>query len=306
MKQAGFVTLAGRPNAGKSTLLNRVLDTKLAIVTPKAQTTRQRLLGIYNSSPGQIVFVDTPGIHRAREGGLNAYMVNEAREAMADTSAIWYLVDPVSGLEHEVTVLDLLSKTHAPVFILINKTDLKTPRTTEGSLVKLETELAQAAAQRGIQVNSIRRISAEKGTGVPELLKDTWPLIPQHPDYFPQDPTEEQLSDRPARFFVAEYVREQLFMQLGEELPYACAVEIESFDEKAKPIRIEATIHVERDSQKGMVIGKGGQKIKAIGTGARAEIENFLGEKVFLGLKVKVLKDWSKDKEALKRMGYAV
>jgi GTP-binding protein Era len=144
-------------------------------------------------------------------------------------------------------------------------------------------------------------LSAEKGKGLKELLADTWKLIPEHPFFYPD---EEQMSDRPTRFFVAEKVREQLFRCLGDELPYSCAVEIEHFDEETEPPRIEAIIHVERDSQKGMVIGKGGQKIKEIGTNARKEVEEFLGQKVFLGLKVDVIKDWTKDAKAMKRMGY--
>jgi GTP-binding protein Era len=167
----------------------------------------------------------------------------------------------------------------------------------------LEAELRKAMEERGIRLHAVHRISALKGNRVAPLMKDTWQLVPAGPLYYPD---EDQLSDRPTRFFVAEKVREQLFRQLGDELPYSCAVEIERFDEKAKPLRIEAVIHVERDSQKGMVVGKGGAKIKSIGQHARRQIEQFLGQPIFLGLRVKVLKDWTRDAETLKRMGYTL
>jgi GTP-binding protein Era len=157
--------------------------------------------------------------------------------------------------------------------------------------------------KRGIAATKTFQISAEREKGLSGLLEESWKLTPEHPHYYPD---EEQISDRPMRFFVGEKVREQLFRCLGEELPYSCAVEIERFDESAKPPRIEAVIHVERESQKGMVIGKGGAKIKEIGTNARKEIEDFLGQTVFLGLRVDVIKDWTKDAKAMKRMGYVL
>lgn len=294
-RKAGFVAIVGRPNAGKSTLLNQVLETELSIVTPKAQTTRERVLGILTDARGQIVFVDTPGIHRAREGGLNAYMVQQAREALHGPSVTWYIVDPGSALEHERAVLDLLEAAKgAPVFLLMNKADrVRNP--------SLQQQLVEELARRKISVAEVRQISARDGNGVKELLTLTWPLVPEGPFYYED---EEQISDRPLRFFVAEKIREQLMLQLGEEVPYSCAVEIEKFDEKSVPPRIEAVIHVERESQKGIVIGKGAAKIKDIGTAARKQIEQFLGHPVFLGLRVKVLADWTRNEEALRRMGY--
>jgi GTP-binding protein Era len=300
--RAGFIAIAGRPNAGKSTLLNKVLGAKVSIVTPKAQTTRERVLGILTEGDGQIVFVDTPGIHRAKEGGINAYMMSEVREALADVSAVWYVVDPESHLKHEEPVLELLSKARVPVFLLLNKMDVRGADEYRAATDRLVGEVTDKARELGVEIAQVARISARHGAGVKELLEATWPLIPEAPFYY-EDP--DQLSDRPTRFFVAEKVREQLFLCLGEELPYACAVEIEKFDEASQPPRIEATIYVERDSQKGMVIGKGAAKIKEIGSGARKEIEKFLGGgQVFLGLKVKVLKDWSRDAETLRRLGY--
>jgi GTPase len=287
-KKAGFVAIVGRPNAGKSSLLNALLGVKVSIVTPKAQTTRERVLGIMTEAKGQIVFVDTPGIHKAREGGINEFMVNEAREALDAPSAVWYLVDPTSGVKHEGAVLDLIQDApSAPLMVLFTKFDLKGRIYSMGQLEAFEKELSEELERRGMKPALTLRVSSEKGRGLDELLAATWGFLPEHPLFYPD---EEQLSDRPARFFVAEKVREQLFRCLGDELPYSCAV--------------ETVIHVERDSQKGMVIGKGGAKIKEIGSNARREVEEFLGHGVFLGLKVNVLKDWTRDAQAMKRMGY--
>jgi GTP-binding protein Era len=299
--RAGFVAIAGRPNAGKSTLLNRVVGGEVSIVTPKAQTTRERVLGILTQNDGQIVFIDTPGIHRAREGGINHFMVEEAREALQDVSAVWYLVDPRSEVQHETVVLELLRKVKAPIFLVMNKGDMceRPPLSEQRS--GLRDRLMLSAREMGIEFKASHDVSARTGLGVEGLLSATWQLIPESPFYY-EDP--DQLSDRPVRYFVAEKVREQLLLRLGEEVPYSCAVEIESFDEQAKPPRIEAVIHVERDSQKGIVIGKGAQKIKEIGQAARERIEDFLGGRVHLGLRVKVLPEWSRDPHRLERLGY--
>jgi GTP-binding protein Era len=303
MSKAGYIAIIGRPNAGKSTLLNSVLGSRISIVTPKAQTTRDRVLGIFTEKQGQIVFVDTPGIHRAREGGLNFYMVHEAKEALDGPNLVWYLVDPSSGPEHEATVLDLLEKAKAPVVLILSKMDWAARRIPAERIQSLEESMIEAIKARGIPLKSFRRISGTEGQGIPELLSEAWDAMPEGPHFYP-DP--DQVSDRPTRFFVAEKIRERLFYLLGEEVPYSCAIEIEKFDENSKPPRIEAVIHVERDSQKGIVIGNGGKKIKEIGQSARQEIETFLGQKIFLGLKVKVLKDWSQNAEDLRRMGYTL
>jgi GTP-binding protein Era len=301
--KSGFVAIVGRPNAGKSTLLNAVLGSRVSIVTPKAQTTRERVLGILTEENGQIVFVDTPGIHKAKKGGINEYMVDEARHALESPTLVWYLVDPRSGLEHEKAVLELLEASRSPIFLLMTKSDLLKHEPQRAGASALAHAIESELKRRELPVMRTLTISAEKRFCVKELLSATWEQMPEGPMYYPD---EDQISDRPMRFFVAEKIREQLFLKLGDELPYSCAVQIESFDEAAKPPRIEATIHVERDSQKGMVIGKAGTKIKEIGSSARREVEDFLGEKVFLGLRVKVLKDWTRDAEALKRMGYHI
>jgi GTP-binding protein Era len=300
--KSGFVAIVGRPNVGKSTLLNELLGSMLSIVTPKAQTTRERVLGILTEKEGQIVFVDTPGIHKAKDGGINEYMVSEAREALDGPSVIWYIVDPKSGMEHEKPVVDMILKSAktVPVFLIFNKLDLIS-KIKDEAVLAFQKQLNDAMTEAGLKIQAEMRISALKKIGTKELLEQSWALMPEGPLYY-EDP--DQLSDRPTRFFVSEKIREQLLLKLGEELPYSCGVEIDSFDEKAKPPRIEATIYVERESQKGIVVGKGGAKIKEIGQSARKTIEEFLGEHIFLGLKVKLLKDWTSDKQMMARMGY--
>ncbi len=302
-QRAGFVAIAGRPNAGKSTLLNRVVGGEVSIVTPKAQTTRERVLGILTEGDGQIVFVDTPGVHRARDGGINAYMVEEARGALREVEAVWYLVEPRTELEHELVVLELLKKVQAPIYMVMNKADLCERPPLSDKRIELFEQIAAAAEKMGVKFHLQASVSAKTGMGVAELLQSTWTHMPESP-FFYEDP--DQLSDRPVRYFVAEKVREQLLLRLGDEVPYSCAVEIESFDEQAEPPRIEAIIHVERESQKGIVIGKGAVKIKEIGQAARERIEDFLGGRVHLGLRVKVLTEWSKDPSRLERLGYVL
>jgi len=303
MSKSGFVAIVGRPNSGKSTLLNAILGSNLSIVTHKAQTTRERVLGILTEPEGQIVFVDTPGIHRAEKGGLNEYMVDEAKGALEGTSVIWYLVDPRSELVHERAVLDLLPRNHQEVFLLLNKSDTIRGVEARTHAQRVREAVFEAATELGIKITQKLDISATEKKGLSELMAKTWSLIEEGPLYYED---KDQLSDRPQRFFVAEMIREQLLLRLGDEVPYSCAVDITRFDEKAKPLRIEATIYVERESQKGIVIGKGAHKIKEIGQEARARIEEFLGQKIFLGLQVKLQKDWTQDELAMKRMGYDV
>ena len=300
--KSGFVAIAGRPNAGKSTLLNHILGSELSIVSPKAQTTREKVLGILTDERhGQIVFVDTPGIHRAKEGGINAYMVQQAKEALEGSSIVWYLVDPRSKIEAESLVLELLAQADCPVFLLWNKSDLNRALKEEATEGLREALIAKAEELK-VKIVEVFPVSGLRGLGVEELLNATWEQLEEGPMYY-EDP--DQLSDRPMRFFVGEKIREQLFKQLGDEVPYSCAVEVLSFDEEAKPLRIEAVIYVERESQKGMVVGAGGSKIKTIGQAARKGIEEFLGgTSIFLGLRVKLLKDWTRDAEALRRLGY--
>lgn len=314
--RSGFVALIGRPNAGKSTLLNRVIQQELSIVSPKAQTTRQRVRGILtDESRGQMVFVDTPGIHRAHAKSMNAWMIEEAARGVEDCQLIWYLVDPSSSLVHEQRVLDFLIETapkrSCPLFLIWNKQDLLRSSTLEGETT-FQTALALKLESLQPSLVSSFSISALRGTGVMSLLKASWDILPEGPLYYPEV---DQLSDHPLRFFVAEKIREQLFACLGEEVPYSCAVQIHRFQEPAsspnqKLWRIEATVFVERDSQKALVIGEGGKKIKEIGQKARLQIQPLLelapGHQVFLGLTVKVLKNWTRDPEQLERLGYGL
>jgi GTP-binding protein Era len=306
-KKSGIVALVGRPNVGKSTLLNRFLGEEISIVTPKAQTTRDQVRGILNADPGQIVFVDTPGIHRAREGGINEYMLQEVTRALEGADAILYLVDPFSKPEAEERVLEYLKKASSRLVIVVNKVDaikdslkkndFRTFTWLDEWIVRVRQELEGTKCI----VDSELRISAEKGTGMNELIAKLYDLMPVGYPLYGED---DSLTDRSTRFVVAELIRKQLFMKLGDELPYSCAVEIESFDEKAKPVHIQAMIYVERESQKGMVIGAGGKKIKEIGTAARAEIEPLVGEKVYLELRVKVLEAWTSEGRKMKTLGY--
>lgn len=302
LRKSGLVAIAGRPNAGKSTLMNRVVGGELSIVTSKAQTTRDQVKGILTADPGQIVFVDTPGIHRARKGGINEYMVRTARQALDRPDAVWYLIDPASTIEHEEPALQSVEAAGAPVLLVMNKADLG-GEGRAGRRREFLDELSGELGAAGVEVAGAFEVSALRGRGVDELLTRTWELLPAGPFLYPD---EEMLSDRPSRYFVAEMVREQLFRRLGDELPYSCAVRIDRFAESVRPVRIEATIVVERESQKGMVIGRGGRKIKEIGQHARGRIEVFLGGKVFLGLQVDVVPGWTRNADAMKKMGYFI
>ena len=305
-KRSGEVAIVGRPNAGKSTLLNTVLGTEISIVSPKAQTTRDRVLGIYTEPAGQIVFVDTPGIHRAKEGGLNEAMMNEVATSLEAPDLIWVLVEPPRTLggdesRHQDPVFEMIRGSKSPCLLLLSKSDLHR-RSSE--MTEFEEQLsARAQSEFGITFEKSLAVSVKSAESVKRLLETTWLKLGTGPYLYPDD---ESVSDRPMRFFVGEKIREQLFHCLGDELPYACAVEIEQYKENQKPVHIEAVIHVERESQKGMVIGQGGKKIREIGTRARIHVEKLVGGPVFLGLKVKVWRDWSKDRDALKKMGYQV
>jgi GTP-binding protein Era len=307
-RKSGMVAILGRPNVGKSTLLNALLGEKISIVSAKAQTTRDRVLGIFTDPVGQLVFIDTPGIHRARDGGINAHMMEEVRAALEGVEVIWYLVDPQSEEKYEELVLETLSLAKdTPLILMLTKADLARGTRARGWHENFRKRLALKIVDRGFRLLGDLSVSSTKKKGLDELLALTWPVIPVGDFLFPD---EEQLSDRDLRFLAAERIREQLFLQLGEEVPYACGIEIKKFEEpgprhpKLKQPRIEATIFVERESQKPMVIGAGGSKIKAIGIAARSEIEKLMGTSVFLGLKVETLKNWTKDPELMKRLGY--
>lgn len=291
--KSGFVAIVGRPNVGKSTLLNQILGRKIAITSNKPQTTRNRILGIHNFTGGQAMFVDTPGIHKPK-GKLNRYMVDQAIRACNDVDLVLFLVEandkPGGGDEF---ILKLLEKAGTPVCLVINKIDMVDPP----SLL----QLIDAYAQR-FQFKEVVPICAENGDGVPQLLQAIEPYLPQGPQYYPDD----VLTDQPERFIVAEMIREKVMRRTNEEIPYGVAVQVESFEEKPEKnlVVIQATIHVERDSHKKIIVGKGGQMIRTLGQDARREIERFLGTRVFLELFVRVDKDWSQSERMLRELGY--
>jgi len=291
---SGYIAIIGRPNVGKSTLLNRILGQKIAITSSKPQTTRNRILGIYNFPKGQALFVDTPGIHKAK-GKLNRFMVDQAVGACADVDLILFLVEATCSLGlHDEYILKLLDKSAVPVFLIINKIDLVKPQ----NLLKLIQQYSER-----FDFAQIVPISAHKGDGVPQMLEAIEPYLPQGPQYYPDD----AVTDQPERFIVAELVREKIMRTTGEEIPYGVGVKVESFSEQAEKnlVVIQATIHVERDGHKKIIVGKGGQKIKSIGQSARREIERLLGTRVFLELFVRVDKDWSQSERMLRELGYS-
>src|SRR5882724_2058113 len=297
---AGTVAILGRPNVGKSTLLNRMVGEKLAIVTPKPQTTRNRIVGVWNGAGGQIVFVDTPGVHGARKG-LNRYMVGEAMSAIQDVDAALLVVDGTDGRpgDAERMILDGIAAAKKPVVLAINKVDKVKDK---GAVLPLLESWNQVGGLIG-GFAAMVPISATRGTNVDELVGEICRMLPAgEPLYGP-----DMLTDRTERFLAAELVREQLFLKLKQELPYATAVVIESWQERPDrgDVVIEASILVERDSQRGIVVGKGGTMIRDMGSQARAEITTLLGRPAHLKLEVKVAPDWTTSPEALARLGYA-
>ena len=292
---SGFVALLGRPNVGKSTLLNRILGVRIAIVTSKPQTTRDRVAGIYTEPRGQIIFLDSPGIHRPKRA-LNEYMVRTAERIAAEADVVAHIVDDrlrVEG-EEERLVRGVLERISVPRVIVVNKTD---------RIGEAEADLRRKELMEGGLYSRGFLISARKGFGVEELLGYLFEILPEGPAYYPED----DLTDLPVRFIAKEIIREKLFEFLSDELPYSVAVSIEEFRENPERnlIRIRAEIYVERESQKGMVIGRGGRMLRAIGTAARRELEKETGERVYLDLFVKVVRDWSRKETMLRRLGYA-
>jgi GTPase len=290
--RSGFVAIIGRPNVGKSTLLNRVVGEKIAITSEKPQTTRNRIRGICNLPGTQIVFIDTPGIHAAKSR-LNRFMVEEAVSSLKEVDAVLYLVDASVPLSpQEELLLDLVRKCDAPVLLVVNKIDAA----AEPTVAEL---LKTVSGKYGFR--SVTAVSAATGDGVDRLLQEVVSVLPEGPCYFPDD----ILTDIPERFIAAEIVREKVFRLTRDEIPYSVAVEVESFKERENGVvAISAVITVERDSQKGIVIGKKGEMLKTIGRDARLEIEGLLGTKVFLELFVRVRKDWTENDTFLKEFGY--
>ncbi len=294
-RRCGFVPVLGAPNAGKSTLVNRLVGAKVTIVSPRVQTTRSRVSGIAVRGSTQIVFVDTPGIFATPRRRLERAMVDQAWRALADADAVVVVVDAARRSIDDDTrriLASLKDKDRvAPVLVALNKIDL----------VRKDTLLAKAKAVD--EIGAARRIfmiSAEKGDGVEDLFAHIVGLMPEGPWHYPAD----QLSDMPQRLLAAEITREQLFTRLYEEVPHAVAVETETWEEfKNGSVRVSQTIYVERNSQRAIVLGKGGQSIKAIGEAARKELKAMLGREVHLALRVKTREDWAESRELYEAWG---
>ncbi|HET8576793.1 MAG TPA: GTPase Era [Methylomirabilota bacterium] len=292
--RAGFVALVGRPNVGKSTLLNRLVGEKMAIVSPRPQTTRTRITGILHRPHAQIVFVDTPGLHQA-SGRLAQQMARTAERALQDVDLVCFVAEATEKPERlDEESLGALRDCRVPVFCCLNKADLVSPKDRLLPLI--------AAYQARHSFAEIIPISAEQGDNCDRLLDLIVAALPERPPYFPR----ESLTDQPETFWVAEAIREKIFRLTHQEVPYACAVRVEELTERRRPeaLYIRATIFVERDSQKSIVIGKGGAMLKRIGTAARQDLERFFGIKVYLSLHVQVRPNWRKDEKALREFGF--
>jgi len=291
--RAGFVSLIGRPNAGKSTLLNRLVGEKLSIVSPRPQTTRNRITGIKNLPIAQVVFVDTPGLHPA-SSKLGAFMLKTAQRAVEDVDLVCLVVDASAGDGPEPIVLEPLRAYTGPVFCVLNKADRVRPKSRMLPLIE--------TWRRGHPFAEIIPISALEGTSCDRLLDLIVGRLPEHPPFFPADAT----SDQPETFYVAEMIREKIFNLTRQEVPYAVAVRVEELTERESPacLYIRATVFVEQESQKGILIGKGGAMLKRIGTEARRDLESFFGIKVFLESTVEVRRHWRRDARALREFGF--
>lgn len=290
---SGFVSLVGKPNVGKSTLLNSILGEKVAIVSHKPQTTRNRILGVYTSSKGQIVFLDTPGIHQPLHK-LNEYMVDVALGSLKEVDVIVLITDGTRGITQEDRLA--LERVFSlgrdkPVVGVVNKTDLLKPEEKERRIQELQTQSP---------FTRVLALSALTGEGVDTLIDTLLSLLPIGPYFYPPD----MITDQPEEFWIAEIIREKIYLFTHQEIPYSTAVVVEEIKEKKNILVVEAIIYVERTSQKGIIIGQKGQMLKKIGEAAREELERFLGIKVYLNLWVKVKEKWRKKEGALRELGY--
>lgn len=290
--QAGYIAIIGRPNVGKSTLLNKILGQKVSITSRKPQTTRHKILGIKTQNNVQTIYVDTPGIHGKNEKMLNQYMNQAALSTFTDVDLIIFVVAGTIWNQEDEMVLQALQKTNRPVILAINKTDLVEQKD------KLLEHIKNISQKFNFAI--IIPISAQSGTNIAKLEEAVSPFLPESPWYFPQ----EQFTDRDHKFLIAEIIREKLMRFLGQELPYAISVLVDQIEDKEGIININTTIYVERDGQKIIIVGKNGEVLKKVGTLARKEIENLFNKKVFLRLWVKVKGSWTNNKELLQQLGY--
>ncbi len=292
--RAGYVALVGRPNVGKSTLLNALAGEEVSITTPKPETTRDRILAVLTRPDAQLVLLDTPGVHRAH-GALGEHMNREARDAANDADVVVLVVDATEGAlgpAREAEVLEALGSVTKPVILAVNKVDRLRPRNL---VIPVLDAYAKVRA-----FDALVPVSASTKDNLGPLFDEIVSRLPEGPALFPED----TLTDRPERFLVAERIREAVIHETGEEIPYVTAVTIDRFDEKNPVLHLQATVHVERAGQKKIVVGSGGERVRAIGTRARVAIEKLLGRKVYLELWVKVSAEWTRSHESLARFGY--
>ncbi len=287
--KAGFVNIIGKPNVGKSTLMNQIMGEKFSIVTSKAQTTRHRIMGIINRDDFQIVYSDTPGIIQPKYA-LHNSMMSSVHTSLEDADVVLFMTDIFEKFD-EQDVIDKLKFVDIPVLLLINKIDLASEEKIQEKIEYWQTFFPP---------ENILQISALENQGVDEVIHRILNYLPEHPPYFPKD----EFTDKPERFFASEMIREKIFLNYKKEVPYACEVLITEFKDKEDILVIRAEILVERKSQKGILIGKGGEALKKVGVEARADLENFFGKKVFLEQHVKVEENWRKKDNKLRRLGY--
>jgi len=289
--KAGFVNIVGNPNVGKSTLMNRLVGERMSIITPKAQTTRHRITGIVNAPEYQIVFSDTPGVLKPRYRMQEA-MLSFSEEALTDADILLYVTDVIEDPEKNADFLAKVTKEKVPVLLVINKVDLLQG---DGDLVRITDDW-----QKRLPNAEIFPISATENFNVENLMARIVELLPPSPPYFGKD----ALTDKPARFFVTEIIREKILENYDKEVPYSTEVIVEKFEEKEASIHIMAVVYVERDSQKGILIGRQGSMLKKVGTAARHDIENFFDKRVYLEIFVKVEPNWRNRENKLKAFGY--
>ena len=288
----GYVALIGRPNVGKSTLMNHMLGQKISITSRKPQTTRHRILGIDTTDAGQIIYMDTPGMHKVEKKALNRYLNKTADTTLLGVDVVVWLIDGLSWHEYDEVIFKKLERAGLPVVLAVNKVD---------KVKDKDAILAFfAEARKRYPFEEMLPISALKGTNLDVMEKVLHNLLPEGELIYPKD----QITDRPERFMAAEIVREKLTRRLGDELPYSLTVEIERYEEQKKITKIYAIIWVERDTQKNIVIGKQGELLKKVGTDARVDIETLIGQKVYLQLWVKVKKGWANSERALHSLGF--
>ncbi len=290
MHRSGFVNIVGNPNVGKSTLMNRLVGERLSIITSKAQTTRHRIMGIVNGEDFQIVFSDTPGVLRPSYK-LQEQMLDFSKSALVDADILLYMTDVQDDAMKNEEFLKKVQTNKAHILLVINKIDLTTQQTLD-SLVQFWQKTLPGA--------EIFPISAQEGFGTEQLMKRIVELLPECPPFFDKD----QLTDKPQKFFVNEIIREKILLNYDKEIPYSVEVEVESFKEEDNIIRIRANIYVERDSQKGIIIGHQGKSLKRVGTEARQDLEAFFEKKIYLELYVKVDRDWRQNNARLRHYGY--